>query len=197
MMIQHMDHGSSIVVIAFSSQPHRYEWGGFLSRIGVKHVLVRDETDNWYQDGISGMGDHPDECINWLHRLDKEKLRVIYLGLSAGGYAALLFNAYTKPHRTVAISPATGSGKLPDFDSKWDHRLNGRPNFRPVADLASIYINQNVDNVRTIISDGEGTELDRQMCTRIGSSPFVIPGFGHVGIARYVATSGYLESLIK
>lgn len=197
MISEHLDIDSHTLVIAFSSQPQNFEWGGTLSRIGVKHILVRDETDNWYQDGVSGIGS-PRDTIKWLEWLIKTELRVIYLGLSAGSYAALLFNAFTKPQRTIAISPVTGSGMLPDFDSKWHGRLNGRPHFRAVADLAHIYFNvQHVERVTAVISDGEGTELDCQMCTRIGVNPIMIRGFSHISLAKQVATSGYLESLIK
>lgn len=198
MISHHMDSNSRTLVIAFSSQPHRFEWDGFLSRINVKYILASDETDNWYQDGISGIGSNWD-VLDWLNRIQH---RVVLLGLSAGAYPALLYNYYSTPARVIAISPVTGSGKLSDFGPEWIQRLNGRPNFRPVTDLKCLYETSSnmlriTDRIMAVVSDGEGTELDTQMCMRIGVKPFVHSGFSHVSLAKKLCISGQLEEWIK
>lgn len=200
MIEHHMDAPSRTLVIAFSSRPGLIEWGGFLNRMRVRYVLLSDEKDQYYQNGIGGIGGHKD-VIDWLNRIDSSFHRVIYLGLSAGSYAALYYNAFTEPRGVIAISPVTGAGPLSDFDEKWYPRLNGRPNLL-VTDLRPLYGFVSDDNpmhkrVVTIISDGEGTELDLAMSTRIGVLPTVIKGHSHASLGKELANNGYLESLIK
>lgn len=200
MIEHHMDAPSRTLVVAFSSQPKAVEWGGFLNRLKVRYILVSDDKDEYYQNGIGGLGGHKD-VIDWLNRIDSHFHKVIYLGLSAGSYAALYYNLYTKPHKVIAISPVTGAGPLPDFSPHWYERLNGRPHLL-VTDLKPLYeaIKEDrsiISRVNTIVSDGEGTELDIEMSTRIGVMPTLTRGYSHSSLARELATNGYLESLIK
>lgn len=200
MMHTNMHSHSKTFVIAFSSQPEHLEWEGYLSRLNVKYALLADETDNYYQEGIPGVGYHHD-VLDWLNRIDQRYHHPVYLGLSAGAYAALFYNAYTKPHRVIAISPVTGAGPLADFDPKWHPRLNGRPHIR-VTDLSPLYRRdpEASKRVTAIIGDGDGTELDAQMCMRINVPPSaLIKGVSHAGLGKWLAHDGerMLENLIK
>jgi hypothetical protein len=69
-----------------------FEFFRILSRIGVKKAFVRDHHQAWYHRGVKGVGRDIDAVSRHLRELCAGR-RAIFVGNSAGGYAALLFGA--------------------------------------------------------------------------------------------------------
>ena len=54
---EHLIPGAARTVVAFAGGPQNvYQFGRTLSRLGLSHVLLRDTSQRYYQDGVLGIG---------------------------------------------------------------------------------------------------------------------------------------------
>jgi len=100
--------------------------------------------------------------------------------------------------RIALESPVTGCGDYikNDFPSHWWHRIEHIRPF-PIEDLKCYYSNGFIPQVKAFISDGDGAELDRKMCERIGITDInLVPGFTHSNLARGMRDNGMVDKLI-
>jgi acetyl esterase/lipase len=121
------------VVIAFSSLgppdgPPIFEFGNSTADLPVARIFVRDLRRAWYHRGIDGLGNTVLDCAAALARLccDLGARRVVTLGASMGGYAALLYGALIRADSVLAFSPQTSID--PAFrdacgDARWCEQL--------------------------------------------------------------------------
>ncbi len=84
----------------------------FLKLIGdlpVQRMFVRDLEKSWYQAGLRGLADDLDEATEVLRGLVAESgaKRVLTLGNSMGGYAAILFGALLEADMVLAFGATT------------------------------------------------------------------------------------------
>ena len=81
----------------------KYEWKRNKFPKVKKHIFLRDLHKQWYLTGINETLNNPEKILNFLK---KETLgfRVITIGSSAGGYAALLFGSLLNCERIYAIN---------------------------------------------------------------------------------------------
>jgi hypothetical protein len=202
---EHLQYSSKNLVIAFATggDSHRvgylFEWGHTLTRYKLPHILLRDSTGRWYQDGVRGLGNLRD-TLGYLQIVARSYEKCIALGLSAGAYGALLYGRLLPTDEVIAISPITGKGAtvMPEFDSKFHERIeHPEDEYYPVQDLRKLYAQAEIPRVFTFISDGHGTELDRRMSERIGIVPELIPGYSHPALARGMRDSGRLQALLE
>ncbi len=70
-------------------------------------ILVRDPSNSWYHRGIPGLGTHVDEVAGTLRGLIQSirPNRVITIGQSMGGFAALLFGTLIGADRIISFGP--------------------------------------------------------------------------------------------
>ena len=68
----------------------RYEWYGTRINYGHKHIFIRDIIKQWYLTGINGNLDQPSRLLDFLKK-ETEGYRIITLGSSAGGFAAVIY----------------------------------------------------------------------------------------------------------
>jgi hypothetical protein len=75
----------------------------------VKRAFVRDLRRAWYHQGTPGLGDTIDEMKVALSGVIEEAVvrRVVTVGNSAGGYAAILFGILLGVDRAIGFSPPT------------------------------------------------------------------------------------------
>jgi pimeloyl-ACP methyl ester carboxylesterase len=172
---------SDTVIVAFSSRGaenghfHFFELGRVVPE--PAKLLVRDPSENWYNTGLPGVGDTVDDIAK---RIKKEiaKLgvkRILTIGSSMGGYAAILFGCMIGAERVIALVPQT----LLD---------PGLPQRRPPAD-----VRLQVADLKPIISETPQTRIDLVVALndlldvfhaqRVASLPSVrilgLPGVGH------------------
>lgn len=72
-------------------------------------ILLRDPARSWYNDSIPGFGETIPEIAASI-RSEVSRLgatRIITLGPSMGGYAAILFGCLLKADRAIALAPQT------------------------------------------------------------------------------------------
>jgi pimeloyl-ACP methyl ester carboxylesterase len=107
-------------------------------------VLVRDPSATWYNSGLPGIGDSVGEVAEGIRRevtrLGAE--RILTIGMSMGGYAAILFGCLTGAERAIALVPQTL------LDPRFPQR-------RPSAD-----VKLEVPDLRPVIRDAPRTKID-------------------------------------
>jgi hypothetical protein len=81
-----------------------YEWYGTRIRKSYKHIFVRDIFKQWYLTGINVEINSPQKLLEFLQQ-ETEGYKVITMGSSAGGYAAVLYGSLLKANRVMAFNP--------------------------------------------------------------------------------------------
>ncbi|WP_053981903.1 cupin-like domain-containing protein [Marinagarivorans algicola] len=106
-----------LLVISFSfafwGQECQFDFCGRLKKLRKVYgcqfnvIYLRDPNTLWYQSGINGLGGSIDEVVVRLKALIEElkPSRVITLGQSMGGYAAMLFGGLLAVDRIIAFAP--------------------------------------------------------------------------------------------
>ena len=115
-VIKNLDAPSSVLAIAFGGMGMRvggtpyFEFFRMLeSTAKTKQIFVRDSHRCWYHRGIVDVAECIDGVREELSRVvaDSGVTRVIMLGASAGGYAALLFASLLGVAEVHAFAPQT------------------------------------------------------------------------------------------
>lgn len=85
-------------------QKNFFEW--YHSRINkaFKHIFIRDIFKQWYLAGINKDINSPDKLIDFLKK-ETEGYKVVTVGSSAGGYAAILYGSFINTQYTLAFNP--------------------------------------------------------------------------------------------
>ncbi len=111
------DGETSIVVFSSLGGPHHlddytsFDFTRFLSGVPCKKIFIRDSSSRWFCHGIAG-ADSVHE-LGW-HISREIGERSLFIGHSAGGFAALLYGNLCGATQVVAFSPQTsieGSGQ--------------------------------------------------------------------------------------
>lgn len=105
-----------------------FEFFNITKEIGTKKLYVRDPRQMWYHLGLPGVANSIDGIKDHLKPIIKGQnpRRVVVVGNSAGGYAALLFGCLLDVDTVIAFSPQTFLNK--DLmgthqDNRWTARL--------------------------------------------------------------------------
>lgn len=81
----------------------KYEWKRNKFPSAKKHIFLRDLHKQWYLSGINHTLNDPNKVFDFL-RIETIGYRVITIGSSAGGYAALLFGSMLNCERIYAFN---------------------------------------------------------------------------------------------
>lgn len=90
----------------------------------INRVLLRDLANSWYHRGIPGLGLDVDETAESLKGLIRtiRPGRVVTIGQSMGGYAAIMFGALLNADQSIAFGPLSflNSGEALKYnDRRW------------------------------------------------------------------------------
>ena len=66
-----------------------------------------DQHQNWYHKGIAGISTNIEETRDYLQNVIRDYKNVLFLGISAGGYAAILFGSMLQVTTILAFIPQT------------------------------------------------------------------------------------------
>lgn len=106
--------GSSVLLVSFGgiragTGLPGFEFRRMLSAHPCDQVFVRDLEQAWYQRGSRPEARSVPELAGWLRRFieDGGYTRVVFVGNSMGGYAAILFGAMLDVDHALAIAPQT------------------------------------------------------------------------------------------
>lgn len=119
-----------ITLVAFSGQARRnemFEWAKTGRDLPVNFVGIADPHRAWYQIDTEKIADNVRQAV-WDCKADK----TIFLGGSAGGFAAFLYCGLVGCTRVVAFSPqsCTGSKMREIGDDRWPEMMERVPETR-------------------------------------------------------------------
>lgn len=80
-----------------------YEWYHLRTHQSHKHIFIRDIQKQWYIEGINGQMNTPEKLLSFL-REETKGYKIICLGSSAGGYAAVLFGSMLNADRILSFN---------------------------------------------------------------------------------------------
>ena len=105
-----------------------YEFSSLTGRSGVKRLYVRDLHQSWYHRGMPGHGDALMDVAAVISGVVARRRveRLVVVGTSAGGYAALVFGTLLGADVVLAFSPQTTLDleSLAQMDDhRWDDKL--------------------------------------------------------------------------
>ena len=109
------DQPPATLLIAFGGLASRldgippFEFLSALSDTAARRVFVRDLNQSWYQEGVRGVSSTLVTTTAALRALVAESgaLRVVTLGVSAGGFAAIYFGCQLDADLVLAFGPQT------------------------------------------------------------------------------------------
>lgn len=98
-----------------------FEFLNFLNKhfINFDKYFFIDKNLKHYHLGIKDITKNIDETIDYLKNIIKNYKKVIFLGTSAGGYAAILFGSLLKINKVIAFIPQTFLDKNKNFDKRY------------------------------------------------------------------------------
>lgn len=162
-----------------------FEWTRMTDGMGINRVFVRDTKCRWYQTCI-------DELKDYLMPIAEGK-RVVTIGASMGGYAAILF-AHILGGSSLTFGPQTTLLKshLEDYDLRWTGRIypiNETTKHPDYLDLGFIKGHQHH------IWYGKGNKEDRFHAERMDVSLHPMDISAHA-VAQTLKHEGRLKSIL-
>lgn len=105
-----------------------FEFFNLTKDVKTKKIYVRDPRQLWYHIGLPDIADNIGGIVKHLRPIIKNQnpRRVVVVGNSAGGYAALLFGCFLIADSVLAFSPQTFLNKdlmTEHKDTRWTPRL--------------------------------------------------------------------------
>jgi hypothetical protein len=104
---------SDMLIVSFAGNAKlfggipRFEFVQFLKQFDVSKHFYLDEHSDLYHKGLAGITSSIDETVTYLKNEIKDYKRVLFLGNSGGGYAAILFGSLLEVTSVVAFVPQT------------------------------------------------------------------------------------------
>jgi hypothetical protein len=105
-----------------------FEFERTLGQLGASCLFVRDPRQAWYNQGLPGVGSSGYHVEQWLIQMMRQRAsgRVVFVGNSAGGFAALRFAPACRPDSVLVFSPQTfidRFNRLRHLDLRWSRQV--------------------------------------------------------------------------
>ena len=201
--------GSNTLIITFGGILHRlpipvFEFFRSLDCFNVNKVFIRDFSQSWYTHGIKGISENTTETIAYLQSLINlyGKQKTIFIGNSAGAFAALLFGRLLNVSEIHAFSPQTfitPSSRLRYLDFRWRKEMKNLHTHTNYLDLKKVYLEHNNTNTIAYLYWDENHRLDnihakRMSFTNVHLLPYKTGGHD---IIKKLRNSGELFTIIE
>jgi hypothetical protein len=146
MQLYQQEPKSSTIVVSFAG--HGLKFGGvprpefynFLTKnfSSIDILLLVDFNCRCYHQGLKGITTNVDETAKYIQDIICSYTKVIFVGVSAGGYAAILFGSLLNVNDVIAITPQTKLKALFFDDSYKDltNLVNPTTNYVLIADTS-------------------------------------------------------------
>lgn len=191
--------GADRLVVVFShiNEPQgRFSLYGSFRAVKAHRLFVNAPGNCWYQDGVPGLGASVAETATALSALAATlaPTAVSTVGISMGGYAALLFGSLIGADAMLAFGPET---RLRQPGSRSSYAMKARPGSAQ-DDLLPILARRKGQG-RVHIVAGEADAIDMVSAERVRSLPGVavrtLKGVGHE-VARPLHKRGLFAPLL-
>ncbi len=202
--------GKALVIPLGSVHDHydfnKFEWSNIAADISIskrfKKLFIRDMKESWWQsqfEGLKGCGPH------YLAEFIKEKVkesgaeRTLIIGVSMGGYGAILLACLAKLDLAVAISPQTYLTPSRYIKYHLDSKFEGCDVNKEETDLKIILEKYGNNHSKYDIYFGKYNENDLSYATRISQLPgvklFPLESDKHT-VAKLMRNSGMIKDII-
>jgi hypothetical protein len=201
-------HATDALLITFAVFPAadgkpRFDFVRATSALNAKRVYVRDPHQLWYQKGTPALGGSVPEVVASLRRIveDQKAKRLITIGNSGGGFAAILFGVMLGADEIHAFNPPTRL-VVPDDTSFPDQLFIIQQEFgpgKPFMDLRVVLGEYLKPATHITIHYSRGDKTDRRHARYLASFPNVriiqYPVVVH-HLARFCNEHGFLAPLL-
>ena len=185
-----------------------FEFFNMSRGFNVNRIYVRDLAQVWYHVGLPGIADDIDGVVSFL----REKIsqshvnKVILVGNSMGGYAAILFGILLDADIVHAFSPQTfidRRNRFRYFDRRWRKQMKNtyRLADKKYFDLRSLFHGSQVKlKCKFNIFYSNAHRLDRIHAGRLRSQPNVnLHAFEDGGhrLVKHLRDTGKLNKIIN
>ncbi len=198
-------HNDWPLIISFAGLGDQFQFKNILSALDVNIIYLRDLRHNWYLNGVPGVGNNVEEITVFLsEQINQHSFRkIITVGASAGGFAALLFGSQIGADVIMAFSPQTFMDRfrrLLYWDRRWEDRrkeiYTGNASNRSYVDLKPVM--KTFEGEVQLFYD-KNHRLDKIHAKRLilkHVTRFNFDEGGHT-LVKYLKDSGKLVSYIK
>lgn len=200
------------LVIAFGGLAERgsqpgFEFARFTSRLGAQRALLRDHHRAWYHRGIRGVGGDIPAIESYLRGVIRraQPSRVVVVGASAGGFAAMLFGQRLDADVVHAFAPQTFIApelRRRHREPRWGREMRalvGAGHYDPqYGDLLPLLSGPSSRTVHHLWYDIAEQE-DAVHVTHVATAPNVrIHAFAQGGhnIVRWLRDAGHLDAIV-
>lgn len=191
------DRDVLLLVFSHLEEPvGRFSMQQTATKLGISCVLMNTLPRSYYAEGVPGLGDGIAGTAAGLRRIIAavRPRAVVTMGISMGGYAALLFGALLPADRILAFSPETQL-LLPGSRSRGVLRQRKPPEHLDVLPLL-----RNVPATQVALYFGEAELHDVHAAWRLQGLPraelYSVQGGGHE-VARWFSERGLLHRLVE
>jgi len=158
----------------FNRKPNKgFEWDNLLKykfgHLNFNTLFVGDVNNSWWHtnyEGLDGYGPHT--LVNFLNEKIKEcgATKTLYLGVSMGGYGAILFGCLTNATQVMSFSPQTYLTKQRYRKAKLYKKFANYDIDESLTDL-KIVLEENPNNTIYKIWYGDFNKGDKHAASRI------------------------------
>ena len=157
------DNKSKNLIIAYASNISKFvnnesvfEFRRSLSNMNLdaNFLFVRDDLKNWYLSKIAGVGNNITHSICFFKKYFDSHDKVITMGVSAGGFAALLFGSLLNADMVIAFNPQTDL----DYASKICERAWGVHMCPHLQRTSKLKTYEKYKNLKNIIAQNTTTK---------------------------------------
>jgi pimeloyl-ACP methyl ester carboxylesterase len=205
---------SSLIVVAFGGINSQmgmpiFEFFNIMNSIPCTKIFVKDIKQAWYLLGIEGTYDinsTVNKLSEILESLDYRNKRVVFLGNSSGGYAAILFGLLLKIDKVIAFSPQTFFGPFKNTinrDFRWAKQqfkiYQKQKNPKYFLDLKKLVRKIGFDGVDIEIYYGVNSILDSKHYKNIKKFAFTfhLYPFGGHQLIKDLKKRGILKQILN
>lgn len=167
-------------------------------------IFIRDRSNSWFHLGSNGVGADLNEVIEFVGVAAKPYSRVVIVGSSMGGYAALLTGHKIGADMTVSIVPQTiiaTNNKERLFEYRFEEEYARIVSETPTPEYLDLKPHLTSSTTTSVVIHGSSDIADVNHATRIaGCSGVVllqIPNADHGGAALYSKNNGLLADVYK
>lgn len=201
--------GNDTLIITFGGILHRlpipvFEFFKSLDQFSVNKIFIRDFKQCWYTHGIEGISANTEETVTYLQALIEQfgKRKTIFIGNSAGAFAALLFGNLLNVSEVHAFSPQTfisSAPRLRHLDFRWKKEIKNLKKKPPYLDLKKLFKEHKNTNTIAYLYWDENHRLDNIHARRMGFKNIHLKPYktgGHE-VIKQLRDSGELFTIIE
>ena len=185
-----------------------FEFNNFLKQYkNLSKVFIRDINQAWYHKGLTGISEEIATTLDYIKQITKEKTytKIIFIGNSAGGYAALLFGNLLNINKVIAFAPQTfinRKNRLLYQDFRWKKQIRAIYDYKNSTpayyDLKKVLKNNsNTQNTIYFDSNDKLDKVNAQRLSSLENTNIIDLKLGKHNLIKAIRDNGLLKKIIE